>query len=308
MSYHILNIDSAGTTITCKDRRVVCIEADGVSRSIPMEDVASIVVTSFKTTLTNRVIVEAARSGVTIVVCDGFRPVSLLVPANRNSDTLLTRAHVRIHARQRALLWRKTIDAKVRNQWLLSRHWQENHRNAIALAAVQGINSRNKEALAARHHWRVFGHAIGETGFRRDFRADGVNALLNYGYGVLLSVVLQRMFAVGLDPTFGISHLPRAKATPLAYDLMEPFRPLVDAEVAECRKRLGSAAAAPANREARALIAQSIVKLVRHGDRVVECRIVIEDVLRSFRRAVMDRKPSLYQPWTPKDSRWAGCS
>ena len=32
---------------------------------------------------------------------------------------------------------------------------------------------------------------------------------------------------VGLDPTFGIFHVTREQATPLAYDLMEPFRPCV---------------------------------------------------------------------------------
>lgn len=116
MSYHILTIESAGTTITCKDQRVVCIDAEGRSKSVPLEDVASIVITSFKATLTNKIITEAANAGVTIVICERFRPVSLLMPANRSTDTLLTRAHTRIHARQRGLLWRKTIDAKVRNQ------------------------------------------------------------------------------------------------------------------------------------------------------------------------------------------------
>lgn len=55
-----------------------------------------------------------------------------------------------------------------------------------------------------------------------------MNALLNYGYAVLLSTVLQKLFGVGLDPTFGIFHATREQATPLAYDLMEPFRPCVE--------------------------------------------------------------------------------
>ncbi len=52
--------------------------------------------------------------------------------------------------------------------------------------------------------------------------------MLNYGYAVLLSTVLQKLFGVGLDPTFGISHVARERSTPLAYDLMEPFRTCVD--------------------------------------------------------------------------------
>ena len=48
-----------------------------------------------------------------------------------------------------------------------------------------------------------------------------MNDLRNYRYTVLLSTVLQKLFGVGLDPTFGISHVARERSTPLAYDLME---------------------------------------------------------------------------------------
>lgn len=308
MSYHILNVESVGSTITCKDRQVVCIEQNGCVRTVPLEDVGSIVVTSFKTTLTNRLLVEAAREGVTVIVCDGFRPESILLPVKRSSDTLLTRAHLSIHARQRSLLWRRTIDAKVRNQWLLCEEWAPAHRCTVALEALQDFSDSHKEALAARHHWRVFAEAIGQPSFKRNRESGGVNALLNYGYGVLLSVVVQRMLAIGIDPTFGIAHLPREKAVPLAYDLMEPFRPWVDAEVVACVRRQGGWRSVAVDREARAALAEVMVKPVRRGDQAAEGRIVIEEVLRSFRRAVMERKPSLYKPWTPKASRWGGCS
>jgi CRISPR-associated protein Cas1 len=118
---------------------------------------------------------------------------------------------------------------------------------------------------------------------------------------------MQRMLAIGIDPTFGIAHVAREKAVPLAYDLMEPFRPWVDAVVVECVSRQEASRKIAVDREARAALGESMVKPVRLGDRVVEFRIVVEEVLRSFRRAVMERKPSLYQPWTPKASKWDGC-
>ena len=136
MSYHILNIDSTDSTIACKDRQLVCIEQDGTTRTVPLEDVGSIVVTSFKTTLTSNLLVEAARQGVAVIVCEGFQPVSIMLPVNRNTDTLLTRAHLAVHARQRGLLWRRTIDAKVRNQWLLCERWAPSHRGTAALKAM----------------------------------------------------------------------------------------------------------------------------------------------------------------------------
>jgi CRISPR-associated protein Cas1 len=307
MPYHILNIDSVDSTITCKDRQVVCIEKEGTMRKVPLEDVGSIVVTSFKTTLTNRLLVEAAREGVSVIVCDGFQPASILLPVNRSSDTVLTRAHLGIHARQRSLLWRRTIDAKVRNQWLLCREWAVSHRGTTAIEALLNSSDGHKESLAARHHWRVFADAIGQPTFRRNRDDGGVNALLNYGYAILLSVVMQRMLAIGIDPTFGIAHAARERAVPLAYDLMEPFRPWIDAEVVKCVRRQKGGDAIAVDRESRTALTEVMVKPMRRGDQAVEFRIVIEDVLRSFRRAVTERKPSLYQPWTPTASYWDGC-
>lgn len=307
MSYHILNIDSADSILTCENQQIVCTDNEGTRSSVPLEDVASIVVTSFKTTLTNRLLVEAARKGVSLVVCDRFQPASILLPVDRSSDTLLTRAHLSIHARQRSLLWRRTIDAKVRNQWLLCKHLAAEHRGTAALEQMLESVARNKEAGAARQHWRVFATVIGQPTFRRDRHGGGVNTLLNYGYAVLLSVVMQRMLAVGIDPTFGIGHLPRAKAVPLAYDLMEPFRPWIDTVVVQQILRRRPGEDIEINRDDRVALGEAMIKGVRLGDRAVEFRIVVEEVLRSFRRAVMERKPSLYKPWTPKASKWDGC-
>lgn len=56
---------------------------------------------------------------------------------------------------------------------------------------------------------------------------DRVNALLGYGYGILLKDVVQAIHIVGLDPAFGFYHTPRSSAPPLALDLMEIFRVLL---------------------------------------------------------------------------------
>ncbi len=56
---------------------------------------------------------------------------------------------------------------------------------------------------------------------------DRVNALLGYGYGLLLKDVVQALSVVGLEPAFGFYHQPRSSAPPLALDLMEIFRVLL---------------------------------------------------------------------------------
>ena len=58
---------------------------------------------------------------------------------------------------------------------------------------------------------------------------DRFNALLGFGYALLLKDVMNAILTVGLEPALGFYHQPRSQAAPLALDLMEIFRvPLVD--------------------------------------------------------------------------------
>lgn len=58
---------------------------------------------------------------------------------------------------------------------------------------------------------------------------DRFNALLSFGYSLLLKDVMNSIITVGLEPALGFYHQPRTQASPLALDLMEMFRvPLVD--------------------------------------------------------------------------------
>ena len=61
---------------------------------------------------------------------------------------------------------------------------------------------------------------------------DRFNALLSFGYALLIKDVMNAILTVGLEPALGFYHQPRSQASPLALDLMEIFRvPLVDMPV-----------------------------------------------------------------------------
>ena len=69
------------------------------------------------------------------------------------------------------------------------------------------------------------------TQFRRDQDADGINALLNYGYTVLRATTARAVVAAGLHPTLGLHHSNQGNPMRLVDDLMEPFRPVIDLKV-----------------------------------------------------------------------------
>lgn len=317
MSYHIVSVDTPSVSLSCKRGQLTCRDLDAPNgdgdeapkpRTIPLEDVAAIVITSFSANIHSKLLLEAAKHGVALILCDGFKPASLVLPADRSTDTNLTRAHLKLRKFDRDRLWKKTVDAKTANQLALARQLAPEHEQLPALERFAAGDHPQKEALAAREFWRIYGDALtGGEPFTRDRDSGGLNALLNYGYAVLLSTMLQKLFAIGLDPTFGIFHATREHSTPLAYDLMEPFRPWVDWSIARWVRREPAPKTWEVNKEFRAWVTRfPAEKAEGFEGRQQLLGNLIESVARSFRKAVLENKTGLYKPWTPKNSKWAG--
>jgi CRISPR-associated protein Cas1 len=109
------------------------------------------------------------------------------------------------------------------------------------LLRAEGRDSlRGYEGSIGAHYFSALPHLVkpeaGEAmkpdGRSRRPPRDRCNALLSFGYGLLLRDVASAIITVGLDPSLGFYHQPRSQAYPLALDLMELFRvPLVDLPV-----------------------------------------------------------------------------
>jgi len=63
--------------------------------------------------------------------------------------------------------------------------------------------------------------------------SDPINALLNYGYAILESMVRKYINTIGLDASIGYLHEIAPSKHPLVYDLQELFRYVVDYSVIE---------------------------------------------------------------------------
>lgn len=305
MSYHIVNIDAPLCTLSCPDGQLIC-KSDAGEKKLPLEDVAAIIITSFSATIHSSLLIQAAKQGVALILCEAFKPVSLVIPANRSTDTILTRAQIRLAPACKAQLWQKTVDAKCQNQFYLVQHLAPRNPGLQRLQSCAFGRQPHKEALCAKLFWMLFAQELPFQDFVRGRFEGGLNKLLNYGYAVLLSTILQKLFGVGIDPTFGISHVMRERGTPLAYDLMEPFRPLVDWRVFQWAQQQPAASTWEVTKEFRQWVTGFPLEKIEYGGHKLEVRGCIEAVARSFRRALLDGRAALYKPWTPRNSRWAG--
>ncbi len=306
MSYHIIHIDSPSVRLTCRNGQLTC-RTDESEKTLPMEDIASVVISSFTATISSEVLLQAAEHGIAFIYCRNFKPVSLVLPANRSTDTLLTRAVLDLSEKTKRRLWQKTVDAKCANQYALAEYFQPGNEKLGAFFGCAMGQHPQKEATSARYYWSLFGQTMGRGDFVRSRDGGGINSLLNFGYAILLSLTLRNLFAVGLDPTFGIFHVVRERATPLAYDLMEPFRPCVDARIFGWIEQHPVSSDWKVTPEFKKWIVPLTEQKIVYQARKLTMRACLERTVRSFRSAVMENKATTYQPWTLKNSKWAGC-
>lgn len=230
---------------------VVSHKGNEVGRT-PIDDVAALIGNAHGLVYSNNLMVALAERGIPFVLCGAnHKPAGVLWPVeshHRQAARMDAQWRASIPLRKR--LWKQIVQAKVGMQAAVVALFNGTEAPLRRLAGkVRSGDPSNIEGQAARLYW---GLLLGGD-FRRDRQAEGVNAMLNYGYTVLRAIVARQVMAAGLHPGIPLHHANEGNAMRLVDDLMEPFRPLVDAQA----RRLVSAGATdldPAARRELALL------------------------------------------------------
>lgn len=162
------------------------------------------------------------------------------------------------------------------------------------------------EGAGARSYWGGVKALVGGVelfpGRTGRGASDPINAVLNYGYGVLMQAVWGAVMNAGLEPFGGFLHTDRSGKPSLVLDLMEEFRaPLVDRPViAACRR--GEKIRVENGRldeDTRRLVADRVLQRLaadaRFGGRRVSLRSIIQAQVRSLAGFVRGREA--YRPF-----------
>ena len=198
---------------------------------IALDDVHAVIVHAHGTTWSANLVAALAERGAPLVFCGAnHAPVAVTLPiVGHHAQNARFRAQWAASRPLAKQAWRRLVSAKIAMQGslLAARGVEEASAFALLARRVKSGDPDNVEAQAARRYWPLL---MGRD-FRRDRAVPGANALLNYGYAVMRATVARAVVAAGLHPTIGIAHANRGNPLALADDLIEPFRPLVDALV-----------------------------------------------------------------------------
>ena len=138
--------------------------------------------------------------------------------------------------------WSRDEKNPVEADQLATRGSQVRERIARLAAADTPDHVRGVEGDAARIYFRAVGQAVASSDLKFSGRTrrpprDPVNALLGFGYSMLVTECIGAAESVGLDYQMGFFHRPRAGRPSLALDLAEEFRALTDRFVVSLIRR-----------------------------------------------------------------------
>ena len=209
----------------------LCVDQDGNIVTIPIEDIAYIILDTRQTTITGSVFSALMKGGVVILQSDEKHiPCGIALPFQahwRQGETAHLQTALSQPFKKRA--WQSIVRQKVRNQASVLSILKTQKATAESSALIAMIpqiksgDSDNVEARAARAYWGAL-----FQDFRRADIDDKRNSALNYGYAVVRACLARSLSASGLIPAFGLHHASVTNAFNLADDLIEPFRPFVD--------------------------------------------------------------------------------
>ncbi len=233
MTDRILDFAGGAAYLHLQNDQLIVERKDWPDVSTPIAEIAAIILAHPQASASQPLLARLMSLGGAVIVCDDRSlPVGMMLPlAGHTTQTERLAAQAAAPLPLKKRLWKQIVQTKIRAQSELLHQLHGADHGLVEIArTVQAGDASNREAVAARRYWPAL---FGDSTFRRRFDAPDANRLLNYGYAVLRAVVGRAVCAAGLHPSLGLHHHNRYNAYCLADDLMEPYRPLVDAAVVE---------------------------------------------------------------------------
>lgn len=253
-----LLVSGFGLFVGKKSERVVLRKGRETCGQVPFLRLQELVIASRGVSFSCDLLEELCNRGIRVAFLTASgRPYALLTSPLLTATVETRRAQLSAyHDGRGAQIARWIVAGKLRNQEKLLRYFGKSREGEVRrrleataatlrklrhqALAVPGEDAESVrpallglEGTAGRMYWeRIADLLPGELGFEgrvHEGPLDAVNAMLNYGYGILYAHVWGAVMNAGLEPFAGFLHADRGGKPSLVLDLTEEFRqPVVD--------------------------------------------------------------------------------
>lgn len=245
-------------------------------RRIFLGEISVLIIESTAVSLTAALVSELVKRNIKVIFCDEkYCPCAEIAPYYGSHCTSgRVREQVGWDVRTKGKVWRRIIERKIvsQSEHLRDKGFTEQAAMLERYASdVTDGDETNREGHAAKVYFNCI---LGDETRRGDGR---INALLNYGYAVLLSAFAREIVASGYVTQMGIWHDNEYNRFNLASDLMEPYRTTVD------RRALAIAADEPFKLKMAATLNCRTVHYGKETTLDVSVRMYVLDAMRALR-------------------------
>lgn len=185
--------------------------------------------------LSTMLIKRLSDENILVIFCDDKRlPVAQLMPYyGKHDSSLQFSKQIEWTEQVKGVVWTEIISQKIFNQAVLlyEAGLDKKSKSLTRLyEELQIFDPTNREDHAAR----IYFNALFGNNFNRE-KSNDINAGLDYGYSLLLSMFAREIVATGCVTQLGLKHSNQFNPFNFASDIMEPFRPIIDRIVYENR-------------------------------------------------------------------------
>ena len=199
---------------------------------VHLGEISVLIIENTASSVTTALLNELTKQKIKVVFCDEKRnPSSELVSYYGCHDTSLkVRSQMEWQPISKQTVWTAIVSEKIKKQRDNLFYFQCSEHTLLDkyLEEIEFNDESNREGHAAKVYFNAM--------FGKDFsRSDEcpVNAMLDYGYSIILSCVNREIVANGYITQIGLFHDNMFNQFNLGCDIMEPFRVIVDRKVKE---------------------------------------------------------------------------
>lgn len=214
--------------LSLEDNQLI-IHREKETNKVPLEDINFIILEDYTTIITSKLLSEISKYYISLIVCDEkHEPKTITFSYNQHYKQLeIFEKQININQELNDILWQSIINYKIRNQLYLIKELTDDKYSLDLLSnyinEIEPSDVTNREGLASKVYFRsLFG-----SEFIR-FLNDEINSALDYGYTIIKSAIVRSLVSKVLVTYIGIHHKSKSNNFNLAYDLIEPYRPIVD--------------------------------------------------------------------------------